>query len=81
MLTSRRVQDENSNFGTSGKFQDNPASTGKFGRKSGAKNHRKVSTKYELPAGVKNSLLGNAAPRKALGDITNATPVISTSQE
>lgn len=67
MLTARRIQDENTKYNTSNKYhhdQENPNSVN-IGGKHGLKSAKKA------PLGG----LSQQAPRRALGDITNATPV------
>lgn len=81
MLTSRRIQNENCNYGSTGKHltdQENTPSAGLFGAKTGSKVARKGQSKFGIQSGLKGTLHGPAGPRKALGDITNATPVHSS---
>ena len=78
MLTSRRYQDENSTYATTGKTtgkhlpdQENPSTCVKAGGKSALKSSKKAG----LGVAGQHGSLSSAVPRKALGDITNATPV------
>lgn len=74
MLTSRRFQDENSNYATTGKHlpdQENPSTSSKVGGKSLLRSAKKAGLGLTGSYGA----LSSAVPRRALGDITNATPV------
>lgn len=71
MLTSRRYQDENSDYGATGRHRNDlekQQSTLKTGGKAGLLSARK-GLQSQGTSGV-------AAARRALGDITNATPVL-----